>query len=172
MPLCLQAKQTRNGLVDDRQNPVRPQPRQQDQRDEWRKRQHFTRFDLQVMSTPVFVDRAVYDDFVSKLVEKASKLKLGNPIEKDVYTGPVINEKSVETFEQAVQDVTAGGGKVLLGGARATDGDLDNESGIFVDGFDDEGGSTLTIGGRLTNSGAVFVGNETLSGSATLSAAA
>src|SRR5205823_8132031 len=52
-----------------------------------------------------YVERAVYDDFVSKLVEKASKLKVGNPLERDTYTGPVINEKAVETFEQAVQDV-------------------------------------------------------------------
>jgi len=78
----------------------------------------------------VFVDRAVYDDFVSKLVEKASKLKVGNPIEKDVYTGPVINDNAVKTFEQAVQDVKDGGGKVLLGGERFSEGDLSR--GNFV----------------------------------------
>jgi len=78
----------------------------------------------------VYVERPVFDQFVDKLVEKASALKVGNPLERDVYTGPVINEKAVETFEKAVEDVKKGGGKVLLGGERITDGDLGR--GLFV----------------------------------------
>ena len=78
----------------------------------------------------VYVERAVYDDFVRTLVDKASKLKVGNPLERDTYTGPVINEKAVETFEKAVEDVKAGGGKVLIGGERVKEGDL--ERGLFV----------------------------------------
>jgi 1-pyrroline-5-carboxylate dehydrogenase len=78
----------------------------------------------------VYVERPVFDQFVDKLVDKASKLKVGNPLQRDVYTGPVINEQAVETFERAVQDVTGGGGKVLLGGERVKDGDL--ERGNFV----------------------------------------
>jgi 1-pyrroline-5-carboxylate dehydrogenase len=72
----------------------------------------------------VYVERPVYDQFVSKLVEKASKLKVGNPLQRDVYMGPVINTKAVDTHQQAVQDVRSGGGKVLLGGDRIAEGDL------------------------------------------------
>jgi 1-pyrroline-5-carboxylate dehydrogenase len=78
----------------------------------------------------VYVERPVFDDFVDRLVEKASKLKVGNPLERDTYTGPVINEKAVQTFEKAVEDVKAGGGRVLLGGERMSEGDL--ERGLFV----------------------------------------
>jgi 1-pyrroline-5-carboxylate dehydrogenase len=78
----------------------------------------------------VFVERPVYDRFVDLLVEKASKLKVGNPLARDTYTGPVINEKAVETFEQAVADVNLGGGRVLLGGGRLAEGDL--ARGLFV----------------------------------------
>jgi 1-pyrroline-5-carboxylate dehydrogenase len=78
----------------------------------------------------VYVERAVFDDFVEQLVEKASKLKVGNPLERDTYTGPVINEKAVQTYQKAVEDVKAGGGRVLLGGERLTEGDL--ERGLFV----------------------------------------
>ncbi|HCP62689.1 MAG TPA: aldehyde dehydrogenase [Actinobacteria bacterium] len=78
----------------------------------------------------VYVERPVYDEFVQRLVERVGKLKIGNPLEKDTYTGPVINEKAVETFEQAVADVVEGGGKVLAGGSRITEGDL--ERGLFV----------------------------------------
>ncbi len=78
----------------------------------------------------VYVERPVYDEFVARLVEKASKLKVGDPVNRDVYMGPVINEKAVETHQRAVEDVEAGGGKVLLGGGRIAEGDL--ERGLFV----------------------------------------
>jgi 1-pyrroline-5-carboxylate dehydrogenase len=79
----------------------------------------------------VFVERPVYQDFVKLLVEKASKLHVGDPLMRGVYMGPVINEKAVETHQQAVADVKKGGGKILLGGARITDGDLGR--GLFVE---------------------------------------
>src|SRR6266581_720616 len=58
----------------------------------------------------VYVQRQVFEDFTRLLVEKASKLKVGNPTERDTYTGPVINEKAVQTFQRAVEDVRSGGG--------------------------------------------------------------
>ena len=36
----------------------------------------------------VFVEREVYDDFLGLLKEKTEKIKVGNPIERDVYLGP------------------------------------------------------------------------------------
>jgi Ca2+-binding RTX toxin-like protein len=66
-----------------------------------------------------------------------------------------------------------GGFRLSNGASVTTTVDLENTDtgGIFVDGFVDEGGSTLTIGGALYNEDTVFVGNGTLTGSATLSAA-
>lgn len=78
----------------------------------------------------VYVERPVYEDFVGRLVEKTSSLRVGNPLERGTYTGPVINEKAVETFERAVEDVKAGGGRVLTGGERLTEGNLGR--GLFV----------------------------------------
>jgi 1-pyrroline-5-carboxylate dehydrogenase len=78
----------------------------------------------------VYVERPVYDRFVDRLVEKASRLKVGNPLQRDVYTGPVINDQAVDTFERAVHDVKEGGGRVRLGGERIREGDL--ERGNFV----------------------------------------
>jgi 1-pyrroline-5-carboxylate dehydrogenase len=78
----------------------------------------------------VYVERPVYEDFVGRLVEKTSNLKVGDPLQRGTYTGPVINDKAVETFERAVRDVKAGGGTVLAGGERLTDGDLGR--GLFV----------------------------------------
>jgi 1-pyrroline-5-carboxylate dehydrogenase len=78
----------------------------------------------------VYVERPVYDQFVQVLLDKAAKLHVGDPLKRDVYMGPVINEKAVETFERAVSDVKHGGGRVLLGGERIKEGALTR--GLFV----------------------------------------
>ncbi len=40
----------------------------------------------------VFVEEKVYDEFVDKLVEKTAGIRVGNPLERDVYMGPVIDQ--------------------------------------------------------------------------------
>ncbi len=79
----------------------------------------------------VYVERAVYDDFVEKLVEKTSSLKVGNPIQPDVFTGPVIDEAAVARFVEAVDETEASGGTVLAGGHVLDEGDL--ARGHFVE---------------------------------------
>jgi 1-pyrroline-5-carboxylate dehydrogenase len=77
----------------------------------------------------VYVHEKVYDAFVAKLVEKSKALKLGDPTEKDVYFGPVVNAKAVKTFEGAVASALKGG-RILLGGERLKGGVFDK--GHFV----------------------------------------
>jgi 1-pyrroline-5-carboxylate dehydrogenase len=77
----------------------------------------------------VYVEREVYDDFVSLLREKTEKIKVGNPIERDVYLGPIINEAAMETFEEAAAEAKKNG-NVVSGGERITEGDLGR--GLFV----------------------------------------
>ncbi|MBI4346440.1 MAG: aldehyde dehydrogenase family protein [Elusimicrobia bacterium] len=68
-----------------------------------------------------YVHKNVYDAFVGKLLEKSKALKIGDPTQKDVYFGPVVNAKAVKTFEEAVVSAMKGG-KILLGGTRLTEG--------------------------------------------------
>jgi 1-pyrroline-5-carboxylate dehydrogenase len=77
------------------------------------------------------VARAVRDEFVGRLVEKTKKIPIGNPLDRDVYLGPVIDEEAVKTYERAVAQARADGGKILTGGRRLTDGDLAH--GHFVE---------------------------------------
>src|ERR671931_169593 len=79
----------------------------------------------------VYVARSVRDEFVRLLVEKTKKIKIGNPLNRDVYLGPVINEDAVKTYERAVSQAKADGGKILTGGRRITDGELAH--GYFVE---------------------------------------
>ena len=77
----------------------------------------------------VYVDRRVYDAFRDRLLEKTAAIGIGDPTDRDVFFGPVINDKAVRTFEDAVALARAAG-RILAGGARLTDGPF--EKGYYV----------------------------------------
>jgi 1-pyrroline-5-carboxylate dehydrogenase len=79
----------------------------------------------------VYVSKAVRDEFVRLLVEKTKRIKIGNPLDRDVYLGPVINEEAVKTYERAIAQATRDGGRVLTGGRRITGGEFAH--GHFVE---------------------------------------
>jgi 1-pyrroline-5-carboxylate dehydrogenase len=78
----------------------------------------------------VYVEKAVRDRFVEMLVEKTRRIKLGNPIERNVFMGPVINEAAVRTYEEAIARAKRDGGRILTGGHRLTGEPFDH--GYFV----------------------------------------
>ncbi|MGE3274278.1 MAG: aldehyde dehydrogenase [Vicinamibacterales bacterium] len=67
----------------------------------------------------ILVFDAVYDQFRDALVAAARDLKVGNG-DGDFY-GPVINEAQLNGMLAAIEAATAGGARVLCGGARLTD---------------------------------------------------
>src|SRR2546428_11637699 len=67
----------------------------------------------------VYISKAVRDEFVRLLVEKTKTIKIGNPLNRDVYLGPVINEDAVRTYEQAIAQAKRDGGTITSGGGRA-----------------------------------------------------
>jgi 1-pyrroline-5-carboxylate dehydrogenase len=79
----------------------------------------------------VYVDAEVREEFIRLLVEKTRKITVGNPLERDVYLGPVINEEAVHTYLRAVDQARRDGGRILVGGRRLTDGA--HAHGYFVE---------------------------------------
>jgi len=77
----------------------------------------------------VYVHRSVYDEFVRMLREKTEKLKVGDPLDKDVNLGPVIDGNAVATFEEAVDEARKNGA-IITGGERLTEGPF--AKGTFV----------------------------------------
>jgi 1-pyrroline-5-carboxylate dehydrogenase len=69
----------------------------------------------------VYVHESVAEPFVAKLVEKTKAIRIGDPTERDVYFGPVINQNAVKTFERAVETAQKDG-SILLGGSRLAEG--------------------------------------------------
>jgi 1-pyrroline-5-carboxylate dehydrogenase len=81
-------------------------------------------------SSRVYVEESAYDEFVSKLVEFTKGLDVSNPIEKEAFTGPVIDEEAVDRYLSAVDEVTQAGGEILIGGKKLEGEGL--ERGSFV----------------------------------------
>ncbi|HEX9716326.1 MAG TPA: aldehyde dehydrogenase family protein, partial [Actinomycetota bacterium] len=71
----------------------------------------------------VYVHRSVYEEFVRRLREKTEKIEIGDPLGKDVYLGPVIDENAVATFEEASAEAKKNG-NIVAGGERITEGEL------------------------------------------------
>ena len=72
----------------------------------------------------VYVQSEVMAPFLERLFEETRAIRMGDPSERDVFFGPVINERSVERFNRAVAQARKEGA-VLLGGARLTGGIFD-----------------------------------------------
>jgi 1-pyrroline-5-carboxylate dehydrogenase len=79
----------------------------------------------------VYMSQQIRGEFVRLLVEKTKRIKIGNPLNRDVYLGPVINEDAVRVYERAIERARQDGGRILTGGRRLTDGDFAH--GYFVE---------------------------------------
>ena len=66
----------------------------------------------------IILDNAVADEFIELFVKEASKLKMGNPMDKDTDIGPVINESAAINIEQSVNSAIEDGAELLIGGNR------------------------------------------------------
>jgi acyl-CoA reductase-like NAD-dependent aldehyde dehydrogenase len=71
----------------------------------------------------VYVEAAVYDDFVAKVVAKVVALRQGPPgAPGTVDVGAIITPAQLEIISSHVKDAADKGAKVLVGGEAATDG--------------------------------------------------
>jgi 1-pyrroline-5-carboxylate dehydrogenase len=72
----------------------------------------------------VYVHRAVAAPFLAALLERTRAMRTGDPTERDVFFGPVINERAVTRYEWAVAQARREG-EVLIGGQRLSGGIFD-----------------------------------------------
>ncbi|ALM20598.1 aldehyde dehydrogenase [Nonlabens sp. MIC269] len=64
----------------------------------------------------IVVHESIADEFVEKFVEGTKKLKVGNPQDKEVTIGPLIDSKQVERINEDLQKSIDAGAKVVLEG--------------------------------------------------------
>ncbi|MEO3427481.1 aldehyde dehydrogenase family protein [Pelagibius sp. CAU 1746] len=66
----------------------------------------------------ILVERPVYDAFREKLLARIGACKVGNPLEKGIDVGPVIDSGSADRIEMWINEATGQGAKVAAGGTR------------------------------------------------------
>jgi 1-pyrroline-5-carboxylate dehydrogenase len=71
----------------------------------------------------VYVERAVHDELVRRLVEKTEQIVIGDPLVRANWLGPIIDEKAVARHQAAVAEARREG-TVFTGGEHLTDGPL------------------------------------------------
>jgi 1-pyrroline-5-carboxylate dehydrogenase len=72
----------------------------------------------------VFVEESAYDLLVEKLMARTAEMTIGDPTERDVYLGPVINKNSYREYQAYAEELGRcatifTGGKVLTEGGLA-----------------------------------------------------
>jgi aminomuconate-semialdehyde/2-hydroxymuconate-6-semialdehyde dehydrogenase len=65
----------------------------------------------------VFIERSAYKDFVNRFIDKAHKLKLGDPLDEKTEQGAIVNKAQLEKIKFYVDLAQKEGGKITLGGS-------------------------------------------------------
>ena len=70
----------------------------------------------------LYVQEEVWDEFLGLLAEFTRSLRVGDPRRRDVFMGPLINERAYANFARNVEEGLAAGGRVLVGGRQLREG--------------------------------------------------
>jgi succinate-semialdehyde dehydrogenase/glutarate-semialdehyde dehydrogenase len=66
----------------------------------------------------IYVDEAVYEEFLERFREAAEKLTIGNGLTKECDLGPMCTRSGVEKAIEHIEDAVKKGAKVVCGGKR------------------------------------------------------
>jgi len=77
----------------------------------------------------IYVHESILEPFLEELVKRVLKLKTGNGMEEGVTVGPLMSREALEKVDAQVKDAHKKGARVLTGGERLMEGDL--ERGYF-----------------------------------------
>jgi acyl-CoA reductase-like NAD-dependent aldehyde dehydrogenase len=66
----------------------------------------------------ILVEESAYDKFLSALVARSQKLKVGNVLDESTDVGPLINEAAAQRVMDWIEQAVRGGAKVVCGGHR------------------------------------------------------
>ena len=72
-----------------------------------------------IAGSRLYIQSEIYDEFLNKLVEKAKKIELGDPMDLNAQMGPLSNFKQIEFIEKIVKKTLDQGGKLRCGGERS-----------------------------------------------------
>src|SRR5215204_3021463 len=78
----------------------------------------------------VYVQKSIKDKFLERLVERTKNLSIGNPLESNIFLGPLINSNAYKNY-QKYAELAFRDGTVLIGGSTKKDGNF--KYGYYVE---------------------------------------
>lgn len=69
-----------------------------------------------VCANRIYVQAGVYDEFAKKLAVAVANLNVGDGLNDGITTGPLINADAVDKVQEHLDDATAKGAEILMGG--------------------------------------------------------
>jgi aldehyde dehydrogenase (NAD+) len=71
-----------------------------------------------VKAQRILVHAPVYDDFLSRLLDRVASLEVGDPLDPATDVGPLISTGALDRVAEWVDEAVSGGAEVLAGGKR------------------------------------------------------
>lgn len=71
-----------------------------------------------VCANRLMAQDGIHDEFVARLAEAVSRLRVGNGLEEGITQGPLVSEAAVAKVEGHIRDAVAQGARVVCGGKR------------------------------------------------------
>jgi 1-pyrroline-5-carboxylate dehydrogenase len=78
----------------------------------------------------VYAEAGVYDDLVARVAEIAKSLSIGDPIERNIYLGPLVRESAFRNYVEYCKELSQAG-EIVTGGRTITTGTL--AKGYYVE---------------------------------------
>ncbi len=75
-----------------------------------------------VSGSRILVAEKIFDEYADRFTSLAKRLRIGDPLDGQNFTGPLIHQAAVDKVEQYNQLARREGARVLLDGGRLTDG--------------------------------------------------
>lgn len=123
----------------------------------------------------LIIEESIHDEFVEELVKRSKNIKLGNGFDESTQSGPLISNEHRAKVEKYVEIGQEEGAKLVLGGARPQEKELQNGSFYLPTIFtecradmrivqEEVFGPVLTIETFQTEGEAVALANDTIYG--------
>lgn len=68
----------------------------------------------------ILVQRSIVDEFMDLVTEKAKRVSVGDPLDKNVLVGAIASEEQMQTIEHYVSEGKKDGANLVMGGSKIT----------------------------------------------------
>lgn len=69
-----------------------------------------------ICANRIFVHEKIYNEFLNKFIKEVEKIKVGNGLDSNINSGPLIDQYSLEKVKEHVNDAVNTGAKIAIGG--------------------------------------------------------